>query len=186
MTLPISGLNTVNTMLFSQKPEPERTADAPAGLLQTNTENRINIGAKNNPTELILKSAMEKINEVFKPYLGDGAINNAVESGQDMSPKATADSIISFATQLIGKTETLQADLPTAEQSSRQQLFKNVQTGIERGFTQARDILESMQALQGGTKETVDATHARVQEGLSNLALMLGMQPADKNAQYES
>ena len=117
---------------------------------------------------------------MFTPYLGDSAIQRAAESGQSMSPEATAERIISFATQLIGRVEGAQADLPPAEQSSRVELFNNLQVGIERGFEQARDILESMQALNGNVKESVDSTYGRVQEGLSDLAQLLGLLPSGK------
>ena len=55
-----------------------------------------------------------------------------------------------------------------------------MQVGVERGFEQARGILESMQALEGGVKETVDTTYLRVQERLSELALLLGLSPPEQ------
>jgi len=137
----------------------------------------INFSVKNNPTALILQSAMEKINAMFSPHIGDGVLQKAIESGQDMSPKATAESILSFATQLIGRSEAAQADLPIKEQRSRTQLFQNVQNGIEKGFEQARSILDGMQALNGKTNETVDSTYTYVQQGLIDLAALLELQP---------
>ena len=177
MTLPISASNTVNAMLFSTRPEPADRAGVSAPLAVPPAASRSTMAT--DPSELILKSAMDKIIEVFKPYLGDGAIQRAAASGQDMSPQGVADSILSFATQLIGRAESSQLDLPKAEQSSREQLFSNVKTGVEQGFVQARDILESMQALKGDTKETVDTTHTLVQDGLSRLAVLLGVQNGD-------
>jgi len=117
---------------------------------------------------------------MFKPYLGDGAVQRAVDSGLDMSPEATAERILSFATQIIGRAEANQADLPADQQRSREQLFNNVKIGVERGFEQARDILEGLQALEGSVKETVDTTYSRVQEGLSELALLLGLSPPEQ------
>jgi len=173
MTLPVSASNTVNAMLFSTKPElPGAATAAPLAAPQAASRSTV----ATDPTELILKSAMDKINEVFKPYLGDGAIQRAAASGQDMSPQGVADSILSFATQLIGRAEAAQGDRPKAEQSSREQMFSSVKTGVEQGFMQARDILESMQALKGDTKETVNNTHTLLQDGLSKLALQLGVQ----------
>jgi len=138
----------------------------------------VDFSVKNNPTALILQSAMEKINAMFAPHLGDGALQKAIESGEDMSPKATAESILSFATQLIGRAEAAQAELPLKEQRSRTRLFQNVQSGIEKGFEQARSILEGMQALNGNTKKTVDSTYSHVQQGLVDLSVLLNLPPS--------
>ncbi len=147
------------------------------GSLPIRAVSSIDFSARNDPTALILQSALEKINAQFAPYLGDGAIKKAIESGQDMSPKATAERILSFATQIIGRAEAAQADVPLNEQRSKARLFQNVQSGIEKGFAQARDILESMQTLNGKTKQSVDDTYAYVQQGLIDLSALLDLQP---------
>ncbi|NWF38621.1 hypothetical protein F3F96_05695 [Mariprofundus sp. NF] len=180
MAITIPGYNSANAILLPQKAAPQGRAAALPESVQAKLDSRMSLNAANNPTELILQAAQEKINEMFKPYLGDGAVQRAVDSGVDMSPEATAERIISFATQLIGRAENAQIDLPADEQRSREQLFNNVQVGIERGFEQARDILEGLQALNGGVKDTVDTTYSRVQEGLSNLALLLGLSPPEQ------
>ena len=180
MAITIPGFNPPNTILLPQKTSQQNKSNALPESVQAKIENRMTINAKNDPTELIIQAAMEKINEMFMPYLGDGAVQRAAESGQSMSPEATADRILSFATQIIGRTESAQADLPPDEQSSREQLFNNVQIGIERGFEQARDILESLQALNGHVKETVDTTYSHVQEGLTDMALLLGLFPPEQ------
>ncbi|NWF37399.1 DUF5610 domain-containing protein [Mariprofundus sp. KV] len=179
MAITIPGYSTANATLLPQKGVAEQgKASALPAAVQAKLDNRMSLNAANNPTALILQAAQEKINEMFKPYLGDGAVQRAVDSDLDMSPEATAERIISFATRLIGSAENVQSELPVDEQRSREQLFNNVKIGVERGFEQARDILESMKALEGGVKETVDTTYSRVQEGLSDLALLLGLSPA--------
>jgi len=173
----IPGMHSSNVILLPQSTEARNKA---AHSASPQMEQPPGINAKNNPTELILQAAMEKINEIFSPHLGDGAVGRAVESGQDMSPEATADRILSFATQIIGRVESQQADLPADEQRSREQLFNNIQLGIERGFEQARGILDGLQALNGETVEGVDATYAHVQSGLSKLALLLGLEAPEQ------
>jgi len=180
MALPIQGINSGNVLFQAPKTAYQNRADVPAGFPSAAIGSQVNISAIKNPTELILQSAMEKINEMFAPYLGEGAIGKAVESGMDMSPKATAERILSFATQLIGRVEVQQADLPVEEQRSREQLFNNLQSGIEKGFEQARGILEGLQALNGGVKETVDNTYDLVQQGLNELSILLGLLPDGK------
>jgi len=181
MAITIPGYNAANAILLPQKSvAAQGTSAALPEAVQAKLESRMSLNAVNSPTELILQAAQEKINEMFKPYLGDGAVQRAVDSGLDMSPEATAERILSFATQIIGRAEANQADLPADQQRSREQLFNNVKIGVERGFEQARDILEGLQALEGSVKETVDTTYSRVQEGLSELALLLGLSPPEQ------
>jgi len=169
----IPSMTPQQAMLLPQKGEQAQKTTAASVPFQAADQTGFSV--KNNPPELILQAAMEKINEMFAPHLGDGAVESAVASGQDMSPEATAERILSFATRIIGRAEADQADLSPDEQSSREQLFNNIQTGVERGFEQARGILEGLQTLNGETKETVDATYAHVQSGLSELAQLLDL-----------
>jgi len=180
MAIQIPGLISSNSTLLSQKSELHGKQVALPARVQTNINARMEISARDDPTQLILQAAQEKINEMFKPYLGEGAIQRAAESGMDMSPEATAERILSFATQIIGRAEANQVELPADQQRSRGQLFNSVQIGIERGFEQARDILEGLQALEGGVKSTVDETYTQVQKGLDELALLLGLLPSEQ------
>lgn len=132
-------------------------------------------------TGLILQRAMARIEELFAPHLPEGAIKKAVDSGLDTSPEATAKRIVSFAAQLIGRAEATQADLPVSEQRSRLQLFENVRTGMERGFADARAILDALKVLNGAIEETVNTTHDLARQQLSDLASNLGL-PASATA----
>ncbi len=180
MALTISSLNLSKLMAFEQQAQIQSNPAQGNSLRSTSLTqvdaSSVTFSAKNDPTALILQSAMEKINEMFAPHIGDGTLQKAIESGQDMSPKATAERILSFATQLIGRAEADQADLPLKEQRSRARLFQNIQTGVERGFEQARSILDGMQVLDGPVKETVNSTYAYTQQGLQDLAKLLGLQ----------
>jgi len=174
----MSGVNGSSAILFSGKGEFQNKSASPAWLKQATFESRISISVVKNPTELILQSAMEKINEMFAPHLGEGVLEKAVNSGLDISPEATAERILSFATQLIGRAESEQIDLSIDERRSRAQLFENIQIGIERGFEQARGILEGLSVLNEDVKETVDSTYDAVQKGLQNLSTLLGLLPS--------
>ncbi|RLL50947.1 hypothetical protein D8Y20_10690 [Mariprofundus sp. EBB-1] len=177
MAVIIPGIQSSNAILFSQKAEVQhKTAEPPASL---HVAGQMTFSVRDNPTELILRAATEKINAMFAPHLGDGAIEQAAQSGMDMSPEATADRILAFASQMIGRAESKQLDLPIAQQTSRAQLFENIKVGIEKGFEQARGILDGMQALEGDVKDTVNNTYDSVQQGLDNLAQLLGLLPPD-------
>ncbi len=174
MALTINNINLSKLVPTTQNTPIQNRATQLPGLTQTEPGS-INFSLQNDPTALILQSAMEKISAQFAPHLGEGALQKATESGQDMSPQATADRILSFATQLFGRAEADQVDLPVEEQRSRERLFDNIKTGVENGFEQARSILEGMQALDGEVKETVNATYDAVQQGLTNLSTLLGL-----------
>ena len=180
MASTIAHISSTQSILLKQKMEHQTSQTKQTHLPQSKSSNQIIIGSAKNPTELILQAAMDKINEVFKPYLGDGATEHAVTSNMDLSPRGTANHIMGFANHLIGKAELEQMDLPPEQQRSRAQLFQNIQTGIENGFAQAREILENIQALNGETKEKVDTTYQFVQEGLSELSKLLGLLPPEQ------
>jgi len=173
MAMNISASNLAKLMPLAPNALKPTQVGNPSSLIQSDMQS---FDAKNDPTALILQSAMQKINEMFAPHLGDGALQKALDSAQDMSPKATAERILSFATQLIGRAESDQADLPVEEQRSRERLFNNIQIGVEKGFEQARGILEGMDGLHGKTKETVNSTYDYVQQGLRDLAILLDLQ----------
>jgi hypothetical protein len=61
-------------------------------------ESTISISAADSPQALILKTALEGINEALSATLGGNAIQNAYDSGLDVSPGATADRIVSLST----------------------------------------------------------------------------------------
>ena len=175
-----SSIRAAQAIQQRQQAEHPSTAAKHAQHAKLTNNKQITIGAVDEPTKLILQSAMDKINEVFKPYLGDGAVERAVSSNMDYSPKGTAERIMSFAIHLVGRVEKEQQDYPVEQQRSREQLLGNIRLGIDNGFTQSRDILESMQALHGTTKETVDATYDFVQQGLSEFTALLGILPSNQ------
>ncbi|GAV19152.1 hypothetical protein MMIC_P0081 [Mariprofundus micogutta] len=177
MAITTMGVQSSHAMLFSQQAGTQNSAAKQSAPLHAASQ--MSFSVKNNPAELILQAAMEKINEMFAPHLGDGAVEQAAASGMDMSPEATAERILSFATHIFARAENDQVDLPVDEQRSRERLFDNIRVGIERGFEQAREILGGMDALEGDVKETVDATYEHVQQGLNDLAQLLGLLSPD-------
>ncbi len=74
-------------------------ANLNSAIVQTTMNVAINAG--NEPLALLLKSAINGINEELQPTLGKDAIQNAAAS-QDNSPEATADRILSMSTAFYG------------------------------------------------------------------------------------
>lgn len=123
------------------------------------------LSVKDQPLSLVLRSAIEKINELLTPEFGTNAIESAVDSGLDVSPEATADRIVSLAT---GFFQAFSEQHPGEENDERLNNFLDViGSGIEQGFAEAREILDGLQVLEGDIATNIDRTYELVQEGLS-------------------
>ncbi len=124
------------------------------------------LGAKDQPLSLLYKSAIENLNEMLAPELGENAIQNAYESGVDVSPEATAERIVSFAT---GFLPNYQQNNPELTGDDALNGFIDLIGGaIQKGFDEARGILESLQVLEGGVASGIDQTYQLVQQGLAD------------------
>jgi hypothetical protein len=66
-------------------------------IVQSSLE--VSLQTQNDPLSLVYKTAIENINDILRPQLGDNAIQTA--STQDNSPEATAGRIVSFITNMF-------------------------------------------------------------------------------------
>lgn len=124
----------------------------------------VNINAGNDSLALVFKAATEKINEILEPDLGPRALDNAVESGLDVSPEATADRIVSLTTGLFSRFQEANPELQGSELVDH---FTDViGGGILQGFGEAREILDGMGALTGDIAGNIDQTYDLVVEKL--------------------
>ena len=74
------------------------------------------LSAGNEPLALVLKSALENINDAVKAATGeDNAIETAVQQGIDVSPEATADRIVSQATAFFDQYKENHTDMSEEE-----------------------------------------------------------------------
>lgn len=113
---------------------------------------------------LLYRAAIEAINEELAPAMGDNAIQTAYDNGVDTSPEATADRIVSFATQFFSVHQQQNSNMSLDEQLDS---FMSIIGGaIDNGFKEARDILSGLKVLQGDIADGVDKTYGLVQEGL--------------------
>lgn len=120
----------------------------------------------NEPMALLYKTALEAINEVLDPTLETKPIQNSYESNIDVSPEATATRIVSFATGFYHTFQ--QQNLDIAPDESLNTFMTVISGGIEQGFKDAREILESLSVLEGKIEADIDSTYDLVQEGLKN------------------
>lgn len=136
---------------------------------ETKTQNltsAVNISAGDNPLQLIYQAMITKLNDELAPYLGSNSIQKGAKEGLDVSPAATADKIVSLATDFYDafKAQHQNED----DQQVLDKFMDTIGSGIERGFAEAREILDQLGALQGSIATNVDQTFALMKIGLNN------------------
>lgn len=126
----------------------------------------VSISSGNNSMGLLFKSAIENINKVLAPELGNNAIQNAAGSGMDFSPQATADRIVSASTAFFGKyaENHPEKDLKTALND----FIKLIGGGVDKGFADARQVLDGLKVLQGDIASNIDKTYQLIQSGFKS------------------
>ena len=127
-------------------------------------QEQVALSAGDKPMALLYRTALEAINEELKPALGDNAVQNIANSDVDYSPEATAGRIVDFATQFFGVYQQQNSGMGYEDQLNG---FMDIIGGaIDKGFGEARDILDKLQVLNGDIADTVDSTYDWVQQGL--------------------
>ena len=129
------------------------------------------IGVKDDPLSLVLNSAIERINEFLAPELGENAIQKVADSGLDVSPEATAERIASLSTSFYN---AFREQHPGEDEATVLANFiETISSGIEKGFGEARDILEGLEVLEGDIGSDIDQTYDLVQEKLAAFEAMI-------------
>lgn len=139
----------------------------------------VSLSSGNQALGLLYKSAIESLNKVLGPEFGDNAIQNAYDSGLDVSPEATAGRIVSLSTAFFGqyRESNPHKDLETAIRDFTQL----ISGGVEKGFAEARHILDGLGVLQGDIAANIDRTFELVQSGLQAFMDSYG-QPTEAGA----
>ena len=129
------------------------------------------IGVTDDPLSLVLSSAIDKLNEILTPEFGENSIQKSLDTGLDVSPEATAERIVSLSTAFY---EAFKAQHPGEDESEVLTNFiETISSGIERGFGEARDILEGLDVLEGDIASNIDQTFELVQEKLAAFDAMI-------------
>ncbi|MGV8844043.1 MAG: DUF5610 domain-containing protein [Pseudomonas sp.] len=103
--------------------------------------------------------------------LEPGSLNGA---RNDYSPEKVAGRLLDFIGQRLESEAASGADT-----SKLQQLLTQAQKGVEKGFTQARAILDGMGVLKGQVASDIDDTYTRIQDGFANLNQRFGAPALD-------
>lgn len=131
-------------------------------ILQANLE--VSVSAGDNPMALLYKAAIEGINDVLQAEFGDNAIQNSYDAGLDVSPEATADRIVTMSTAFFSKYREQHPEM--TDEEAAKAFVKVIGQGIDQGFTEARDVLDGLQVLEGDIAKNIDSTYELVQDGL--------------------
>ncbi|RTR34895.1 DUF5610 domain-containing protein [Shewanella atlantica] len=128
-------------------------------------QQEVNLSSADEPMVLLYRAAIEAIDEILAPTMGENATQSAFERGVDHSPEATADRIVSFATQFFVFHQEQNSNMDFDEQLNS---FMDIIGGaIDQGFSEAKDILTGLQVLEGDIESGVEQTYSLVQEGLA-------------------
>lgn len=116
--------------------------------------------------ELLTRTVLDALNQELEESFGENAIQNAYEQGLDVTPQATADRIVQGATSLFARFSEKYADLSDSDRLAS--FLITIQSGIDKGFKEARGILDALNVLQGDIATNIDETYTLVQQGLDN------------------
>ena len=127
-------------------------------------QQEVNIKSGDQSMTLLYRAAIEAIDKELAPTMGENATQTAYDNGVDTSPEATADRIVSFATQFFSIHQQQNSGMSLSDQLDS---FMGIIGGaIDNGFKEAKDILSGLKVLQGDIADGVDKTYGLVQEGL--------------------
>jgi hypothetical protein len=82
----------------------------------------------------------------------------------DYTPDKVAGRILGFIEQRLQREQAAGADT-----SRLQKVLEQTRSGVEKGFAEARKILDGMGVLQGKVASDIDATYQKIQDGFSDL-----------------
>jgi len=160
----------------SEPAQPQKMADVPesiaisnkkllnAAIIESSLKYNNTIG--DQPLSLLLKTALQGINEALKAAGVDHSVEEAYESGLDVSPEATADRIVAFSTQFLASYREQHPEM--GEEESLTTFVELIRGGIEQGFSEAKDVLGSLKVLEGDIASNIDKTYELVQAGLQS------------------
>lgn len=162
---PVAGSNLSQTS--NQQPSLSAREQAQksqnSAIMQSHLD--VSVKAGNKPLSLFYKTAVEAINKALEPALGENATQATLDDELDVSPEATAERIVQGATGFFGAFK--KANPALDEESAMTNFMEVIRGGIEKGFEEAKGILDSLRVFEGEIESNIDLTYEHVQTGLS-------------------
>lgn len=118
------------------------------------------------PQLLLLKAALEGINESLKALGVEKNLQQSVDEGLDVSPQATADRIVTFSTNFFPLY--LKQHPEMQEQEALTKFTEVISGGIDQGFSEAKEVLLGLNVLKGDIASNIEKTYDLVQQGLAD------------------
>ena len=174
-----SAADASKTTETSKKQTPGTVGDAKqqlnAQIVQKSLA--VAISSQNQPLGLVYKAAIENLNEVLKPELGDNAIQNA--ANDEFTPEAVATRILSFVASIYEMYRGQKRDDGASEENNAtlDRFMGLIGGGIDKGFKEARGILSGLNVLQGDVASNIDKTYDLIQKGLADFAALMKTPP---------
>lgn len=121
----------------------------------------VSLKAGEQSQALLFRSAIDRINEYLAPTLGADAIQGKMS--EDNSAEATAARIVSLSTAFY---DSYAAQHPGDDPEQLATNFVNlIRGGFEKGFNEAKDILQGLQVFSGDIESGVMKTFDLVNQG---------------------
>lgn len=144
---------------------------------------KFNETISNQPLSLLLKTALEGINDALKELGVETTVEKAYESGIDVSPEATAERIVTFSTQFFSSYQEQNPELDPEQALTK--FIEVIGGGIEQGFSEARDVLGGLNVLEGDIATNIDKTYELVLQGLQDFVDLNTAQEEPNTAEKE-
>ena len=124
----------------------------------------VSISTGNEPLALLLKTAIDGINQLLKPEFGENAIQNA--ASQDNTAEGTSGRIVSLSTGFYEAYKQQHAG--EDEATVLKNFMDTIRGGFEQGYKEASDILQGMNVLNGDVASGIAKTYELVQKGYAD------------------
>ncbi|ARD21108.1 DUF5610 domain-containing protein [Shewanella japonica] len=142
-------------------------------------QEQVSIQSGDKSMALLYRAAIDSINSELAPTLGENVIQKNAENEVDYSPEATAERIVSFATNFFSVHQQQNSGMEFNEQLDS---FMDIISGaIDQGFSEATEILTGLNVFEGDIEAGVDKTYSLIQAGLETFK-----QDTAKQADVES
>lgn len=155
----------VSEFVQTEKAQEPSSVTAKKQLNAAIMQSAVDVSTGNNSLSLVFKTALAGINDALKETLGDNAIQDAYDSGLDVNAEATAERIVSLSTAFFNSYQEQNSQL--SEKETLIKFTDIISGGINKGFSEARDILTALSVLEGNVADNIDLTYNLVQDKLA-------------------